>query len=311
MPNTLRVSIGIACCLGLPALPVAAGTPIYIGVLEGPQTDANQPNPPISSRRHVRIAFQREGSEWKPMDTAFGTPAALADVSHYYPPSVNWTVVFNGKAIGHISSRDPGALHWYADVGTQIITTAAAHVPVVRTGAGEFVYVINEATMRPLLLVSVPHYRDPQAWKPTTLTATERASAIAAFRAQVHSSERCDAPEQSPIHMVSYTDDKIHLIKAYRSNEGQVLFGEELKDSQANCGFFDDEHFFDYWFVIDHQQHVRYLDRQMTPMEAADIDNSGRSAWIFLTWRGAGQNGYKLFYGDDLRRVAAFDWNYH
>lgn len=312
MPNSRQLIAGIAgiTCWFWIQVSFAGSTPIYIGVLEGPQTDQAQPNPPLSSQVHVRVAFREEGSEWKPMDTDFGTPAALGDVSRHYPSSIYWTVVFHGKAIGRIRSHDPGVLHWYADIGTQVISTDKANVPVVRTGAEDFSYAGGTASMRPLLLVSVPDYRDPQRWASTALTHAEIAEAAAAFRERVPRSERCKAEEEGPIRMVPYGDDKIHVIKAYRDIDGEVLFGERLEDPQANCEFFDDDNFFDYWFAMDKHGHVRYLDSQMTPMEAADVDNSGKSAWIFFTSRGEDEDGYELFY-DDFNKVASFHWTYH
>ena len=110
--------------------------------------------------------------------------------------------------------------------------------------------------------------------------------------------------------MVPYSDEEVRFIKAYRSKNGEVIFGQRLDEARSRCGFFDDELFFDYWFVLKTDQNVRLLGSQMTPMDAADLDNSGKSEWIFQTSRGEDEDGYELFY-DDFSRKVSFHWTYH
>lgn len=244
------------------------------------------------------------------MKSDFETPDALVQADRYYPATVNWTVVFDGRQLGTITSRSPGQLHWYGDVGTQIITTKAANIPRIGVGASNFSYTHNRARTRPLLLVSAPNFKDPDDWKPTTLSATEKSLAIKAFRKQFPSLEQCDQPEEEPVRMVPYSDDEILFIKAYRSKDGEVIFGERFDETRSNCEFWNDEHFFDYWSVLKRNQTVRLLGSQMTPMDAADLDNSGKSEWIFQTSRGEDEDGYELFY-DDFSKKASFHWTYH
>lgn len=291
-----------------------ADTPVYVGFLEGPQTTAHGASSPISARTHVRIAFRKDGAVWKPMASNFDTPSALSLASRAYPGSVQWTVVFDGRTLGNLASQNPGELHWYADIGTHVLTTKAS--PAVRTGAADFVYGSGDkAKIRPLLLISgadtsASSQWDPQGWKPSSLSPEERRLAIAAFRSKVAKSERCDIPEQEPIRRVSYSDNAVVITKSYRDDIGEVLFGARLNDPKANCDFFDDKAFFDYWFVIGRQQRLRYLDSQMAPIDAADLDHSGYSAWLFFTSRNEDDDGYELFY-DDFKRKAQFQWSYH
>lgn len=89
-----------------------------------------------------------------------------------------------------------------------------------------------------------------------------------------------------------------------------VILGLSLDDKGANCGFFDDETFFDYWFVLRGSGSVKLLGSQMMPVDAVDLDNSGKSAWIFLTSRGEDDFGYELFY-EGFAKKASFSWAYH
>ena len=160
------------------------------------------------------------------------------------------------------------------------------------------------------MLVSAPNFKDPEGWKPTKLTNVEKAAAIRNFRIQLPSLEQCDKPEEQPIHLVPYRDDEVILVKAYRSRSGEVLFGQRLDDKRSNCWFFDDEHFFDYWFVMDAGQRIRSLGSEMIPIDAVDLDDDGHSEWVFQTARGEDEDGYALYFVDFTQR-AYFHWIYH
>jgi hypothetical protein len=297
----------IACALCWFAVKAAAEAPLYVGVLEN--VEAVNLSPAMSTI-HVRVAFQKNGADWIPMKGTFGTPEALSRADSYFPASVNWTIVFSGKSIGTIDSKNPGPPMGYGDVGTQSITTKPADIPLIKTGATDFYYGDSKVHTRPLILVSVPNFKDPDGWKPTTLTLAEKQLVVKNFRKKFPKMEQCKEPEEEPTYMVPYGDDEILLLKAYRSRSGEVLYGQRLDGKRSMCGFFDDETFFDYWFVLSADQRIKLLDSQMTPMDAADLDNTGKSAWVFHTSRGEDWDGYELFY-DDFTKRATFQWSYH
>lgn len=87
---------------------------------------------------HVRIAFKKQGAEWVAFPIDFNTLEALADSDKYYPATVSWTVVFNGKKVGAIESMNPGPLHGYGDVGTHTITAPTSLIPRITIGAADF-----------------------------------------------------------------------------------------------------------------------------------------------------------------------------
>jgi hypothetical protein len=310
MTSKLRSALSIVGICGVAlAAPVAmpAESPLYVGVLEDITPGHLSP---AMTGPHVRLAFAKQGASWAPFRTNIDTQEDLAGAGKSYPTGVTWTVVFDGRSLGAITSGSARRFDYYGDIGTLNITTPPASIPHIDSGADAFRYIDRPAQTRPLVLVSAANYRDPEHWKPTQLTAAERPAAIRAFRAQVPSSEQCDAPEQGPVHKISYQDHQVALLKAYRSRTGEVLFGEQLNDKRSNCDFFDDKTFFDYWFVMDAQQHIRLLGSGMAPMDAADLDADGRSEWMFLTNRGEDENGYLLFY-DDFGKSAYFRWTYH
>ena len=84
----------------------------------------------------------------------------------------------------------------------------------------------------------------------------------------------------------------------------------QLDADKSNCGFFDDEHFYSYWFAIRRNKDVHLLGSQLMPLDAADLDGSGRTEWVFQSSRGEDEDGYELFY-NDFAQHAYFHWTYH
>jgi len=308
-----RIS-SVALTLSLICAPISLSArespPLYIGVMEDALSEDHNLSPGMSSA-HVRIAFQKRGEAWVPMKTDFNTPEALSYADREYPRAVKWRVLFSGKQVGAITSKSVGPIQSYGDVGTQTITTNEADIPKIAIGASDFGYTGFTPRTRPLLLVSGQNFGDTEAWKRTTLSNDEREAAIKEFRKKIPSLEQCDTPEQeTPARMVAYEDDEILFIKAYRSRNGALLFGLKLNDARSKCEYFDDEHFFDYWFSQTANQQIRLLGSQMIPIDAADLDGSGHSVWIFHTSRGEDEDGYELFY-NDFTKKASFHWTYH
>ncbi len=296
------VFVLLALSLPVTAAQAASQSPLYVGVLEIAGASAQVP--------HVRVAFYKDGDRWMAMNTNVHTVAELERVNKTYPPQLDWSVVFDGKKIGNIASRLPERIGFYSDIGVETITTGRDRIPLVRTGAGDFYYQPGiPQKFRPLLLVSADNFRDPDGWKPAMLSAPEKAAGIKAFRKLVPASERCDRPEGN-MTKVAYPDSRVTVLKAYRSKNGDVLFGLYLHDPKANCGFFDDEIFYDYWFVAKPGSGPRNLGNQMQPMEAADLDNSGKSQWLFHTSRGDNWGGYAIYW-NNFSKHAEFSWNYH
>jgi hypothetical protein len=55
---------------------------------------------------------------------------------------------------------------------------------------------------------------------------------------------------------------------------------------------------------------MRAGDSGRNSQDAVDLDNNGKSEWIFMTSRGEDEDGYELFY-DDFSKKVSFSWTYH
>lgn len=282
-----------------------ADTPLYVGVIEQVGSPNTVDQDSIMSQPHVRVAFEKKDGNWMPTKASFSTQEELAND---FPKAVNWTVMFDGKQLGRIKSRIPSVYDFYGDAGIHLVTPGQ-EIPKVKTDTSDFANTAGPARFRPLLVASAPNFKDPDTWKRTSLSQEEQKRAVGAFRKILPLTEYCADPNQNA-EMIAYANDEIALLKAYRSKSGEILYGEKLKHSHSSCDYFDNPNYFDYWFVQATTGVVRMLDTEMTPIDAADLDNSGSSEWVFQTSRGEDEDGYELFY-DDFSKKVYFSWTYH
>lgn len=298
----------VAFILAVSATNAYSQTPLYVGVLE----NINDAWHPGDRKERVRVAFVKEGDKWLAMGHSPSSPAELASAASSFPETVKWFVVFDGRELGQIASKDLSPYQSYGDFGLQEITSPESAIPKIAADAGDFTYIsgVNHARTRPLLVVSTDNYKDPEKWKRTNLTDQEHKIAIDEFRKKVPQLEHCTEPDAEKPDMLPYSDNEIILIKAYRAKNGELLFGERLDDSRSGCGFFDDDNFYDYWFARTKDGDIHFLGTNMMPIDAADLDNDGSSAWVFHTSHGEDDDGYELFY-DDFSKMTTFDWFYH
>jgi hypothetical protein len=308
----MRVAtVTIALCFSLLSSVVIAAEPVhkplYVGVLENIDMPGDKS---LSATIHARVAFVKKDADWVAMDSNVLDQASLTTITSHYPKSVRWTVVFDGRNLGTVTSRNPDALQAYGDVGVQIITSPKKDIPQIKMFENNFYYTTQKALSRPLVLVSAPNFTDPDGWKPTSLSHSEMHRAIKAFRKHVPKAEHCDHPEEGPVLEVPYKDSFVNLIKAYRSNKGELVFGLVLDPSTNSCESFDDLNYYDYWFAITKSGVLRFLDTGLTPIDAVDLDRSGSSEWIFKSFSGEDTDGYELFY-DDFSKSAQFSWSWH
>jgi hypothetical protein len=293
----LTLAAAAAAALGVvPKSGYADSDPsIWVGILE--DVKGGDFLSPAMNSPHVRVAFHKTEGRWVAADQNL-------------PQTMQWTVNYDGKMLGLISSKRMDDYSAPGDRNIEAITTDSRAVPKVKAGAKSFTFLDIVPNSRPLILTSLPDVHDADNWKKNFLTGSEREVAIKAFRKLVPELERCDDPQKKPYYLVPYSNTDIVFLAAYRSKNGQLIQGMKLDGRKSDCQFFNDEHFFDYWFVLGPKGETRLLGSQMTPMEAIDLDNDGRSEWIFQTSRGSDEDGYELFY-DDLAQKTSFSWIYH
>ena len=139
---------------------------VMLGVLEDhPGVYTGDPN-----FWRVRALFEKKGSEWKAFPNPCRDVACLEALPKSYPKEVNWTITFDGRNLGQVTARTPPEFLSYDSVGYEEITTSGS-VPTVGKRSEENAGFLFAPAYRPLVAVSKPHFRDPDVWKPSRLSA--------------------------------------------------------------------------------------------------------------------------------------------
>ena len=219
---------------------------------------------------------------------------------------MNWTVSFDGKQVGHIVSRSPVSFDFYSTLGQQAIVGSIAP-PTIGKPSEDFSGFLGEPVYRPLVVVSEPNYRDPEAWKPTQLSSDTTTVVREAFRSRFPKVTNCSKQDIEHGKPWPYTDANIVVKRAYASNRQWSI--AEVALGEYECDGPSDEAFSSQWFVITPEQQVRFLGSSMWLVDAGDYDNDGKSELVFSI-DDYNRGGYKLFY-DDFSRSAKFEFSYH
>ena len=259
-----------------------------------------------SDSRRVRVLFQKTGDDWKAFPSECATQDCLKTIGSEYPPEMTWTIAFDGKNLGQITSRTPTAYGFYSDVGLQDITSAGP-IPTVGKKSAEVGGFLGVPVVRPLVANSEPYFKDPEAWKPTRLTTARVAALQQEFRKKFPNVTNCANPYENIQRPWQYRDQDIQLSKAYSSNKNWSL--APLRLDGWRCDGETGGAFIGQWFVINPEGHVSFLGQGMWLVDAGDYDNDGKSEIMFAIG-GYNRDGYELFY-DDFKKHVAFEFSYH
>jgi hypothetical protein len=265
------------------AMPTArAATDTYVGIVEDFIPYEHEDDPAHRST-HLRLAFIKDSSGWKPINGSLYPSVRMA-----------WHVAFDGRDLGTIQTQTPeGGIPAYGDRrGTLSIVTPVEDVPRVKRDERRIPTYVGTLQSQPLLAVSRPNTSDPDQWKPTQLTASERRRVLRKFRPVVPKMRLCDGAENQ-IALVKYKDREVEIIHAYRAKDGRVIAGAQLPD-RTGCQMYEDSVFYSYWYVLETDGTIRLFGDEMTPIDAADLDGDGESEWVFKGWKGCA-TGYRLY----------------
>jgi hypothetical protein len=302
-------------------------TKLFVGILEGTQYWINYNKIGLKLENYepsgeksitnkttaiVRVAFEKDGNQWVPMKSDI-TPNDFSNMDRYYPKEMSWAIIFDGKYMGKIRSRQ-NVIHSYGEIGSQEIYTEDKNsIPIIKTGASDFDYPNGYPNMRPLLLASANNFKDPEFWKPSLPSDGEKKIAISAFRNIEPTMARLyHYPSGEIVNTIAYSDDDVKLVKAYRSKVGTLLIGVQINGKLNNTEDMTPKEFLEHWFVIKKDQTVKPIGVNIHPIDAADLDNDGKSEWMFLgvDVESGEYYSYLLFY-DDFSKSAVYEIHTH
>lgn len=281
----------------------AAQSSVILGVLEeGPGDEYGHPN-----TRNVRVVFKKVGSEWQPYPCDCRDEVCLKSATSSYPREVTWTIAFDSKNLGQVTSRTPDGFSTYWRVGQQEIASKSP-VPTIGKRSAEFGGFLDAEVHRPLMAVSHPNFRDPDLWKPAVVAPEVLRAVRRQFRQKFPRLCRSKADETDLLSF-AYSDEDLKPAKSYSSGTGWDLVRVHL-DGAIACE--DTEAGFeipDAWFLVDSKGVARYLDSGMFLVDAGDYDADGKSELVFSIY-GYDRGGYRIYY-DNFKKSAEFKFGYH
>jgi hypothetical protein len=275
----------------------------FLGVLEDvPARDAQRPE-----FRAVRVLFQKNGDEWKPFRSDCRDADCIVATAAQYPRDMTWTIAFDGKNVGQITTQGAVEYKLSAGVGLQEITSASS-VPTIGKRSKNYSGFPEVEVYRPLVAVSEANFTDPEGWKPTKLSLEIIGALRLQFRSKFPNVSNCTDPDENALKPWLYRDDDIAIEKAYSSRKRWFVAAMKLAEYRCDGPIEGGGPFDVQWYVIDPSGTVRFLDTGLWLVDAGDYDRDGKSELLFAIDR-YDVGGYELFYAEFKKR-AIFQFGY-
>jgi hypothetical protein len=303
MRNTKQFLIAFSIFFSFGAL-VLAQSSVIVGVLEDGPGDSLG----AQHTRDVRVLFRKSGQGWNAYPSNCADQACLKAMTAAYPKEISWTIAFDGRNLGALSTRTPEEFGMYWRVGQQQIAPSQ-QVPTIGKRTKEFGGFLDAEVYRPLVAVSQPNFKDPDEWKAAQISAQKVLSSLRKkFRQGFPKLCKNPENEEERLKPYAYHDQDIQLVKSYHSVGGWGLArlhveATDCEDSEAGFGLADP------WYVVDPSGSVRYLGSGMLLVDAGDYDGDGKSELLFSI-EGQNLGGYRIYY-DNFKKSAEFRFNYH
>lgn len=257
---------------------------------------------------HVRAVFQKKGADWEAFPANCPDQQCLRTVPSQYPDEITWNITFDGRTLGKVKSRTPRSFSSYSYVGLQDIINTSA-IPSIGERSREFAGWPEKPVYRPLVAMTLPHFKDSESWKPQDLSNEDIQLLLRQFRKRFPRLCITSRQDETKLVPLSYRNRDVVVARAYSSKRGWTI--ARLRLSKAiECG--DTGRGWemnDQWFALSPEKNAQYLDDGIVLVDTGDYDGSGKDALVFAIDR-YNEGGYELFY-DDFQKHAVFSFTYH
>ena len=245
----------------------------------------------------VRVAFKKDAGLWRSFPTDFSPPDSGRSS---YPAALSWTICFDGRNRGSISSSLPERIEYYKDIGIHYIDILDK-VPMIGKPGMDFAGWIGKPVYRPLVVCTSPNCADPEKWKPYRPTTGDISKVLGSVDSNVIKTVH-------PVRRETY-----QVRKSFASRSEKLICVSFVSRAAASGDTLDgpgddSDNNSLAWFVLRNGS-CQYLRSDMLLLDAGDYDNDGKSEVVFK-FEEYDRDGYVLYY-DDFRGKAEFGWIYH
>jgi hypothetical protein len=267
-----------------------------VGALEMPQCkEGTEPD--------VRALFARNQAGWQPMTSAASSAA-------YLTSTMQWSVGFDGRALGSLVTEDPGfrsPYGWTYPRDRILSIVPGQKVPGIVNRGKSFTGWCHTPSTRPLVVVSRGGVADPDTWKPVTPSPAVVSRLFAEFKLRNGKAFLCKDPHSDSGVGFPYQAGDISPSKAYRSKAGAYLITLALKERSDACAHLQGNGWNTQTFLV--SGGVSYVGEDIELVDAGDYDGDGVSELVF--WHsGHGQDGY-IMVEPASGRHWDYLWAYH
>src|SRR4051812_2821920 len=210
-------SIASSLLLLLVCTPIMRGQELVVGILED--------IPQMGSAAHIRAirpAFIKESGQWKYFRCkGYVVTACGEKTSHNLPSNLTWTIAFDGKSIGQITTKTYSVDAEWKE-GLQL--AVGREIPSIGKPSHQYDGWLGGPVLRPLVVISTPNAGDPDRWKPATLPLSLQKRVRVAFRGMYPKVHHCGEDDAGSTNSPwLYKDSEIKITKAYSSTDVRYL----------------------------------------------------------------------------------------
>lgn len=274
---------------------VVAAAEVLIGVLEHPQCKRER-------TRAVRVLFARESSGW----TSLAGEHPVGQAS--FPTT--WTVAFDGRSLGRVTTRDPGwrSEHPWTYPRDRLLNLVGG-APAMPNQDQRFGGWCEAPADRPLVVVSKANVADPAGWKRRAASPDVRTQVFPSFKAKAGRQVTCPGGSERVVEL-NYSARDLSVLAVYMDGQGRRLVAVSLDPGLNTCDGPAESAWWPNWFMIPPESgQPVFLGEGLWLVDAGDYDRDGRSEVLFW-FSGYNRDGYVLL-TDALATRVEYLWNYH
>jgi hypothetical protein len=269
---------------------MAQAAPQLVGVLDQPPCVDSAP-------MAVLPLFVRHDDGWISVASR-ATPLQLTDT--------RWDVVLDGKSLGWLATSRPNARPGHDGHFVVLPLRPRRIAPRVANHGAAFSTWCADRTVRPLIVLSQPHYADPERWRPFRPDASARHALFLLLQASLDSVLRCANTSSTPVPW-HFSSADIAYGPSYADRSGRKLITAGLDQRLNHCDGPAEPEWAPRVFLLGRDTVL--LGNELELVDAGDYAASGEDALLF--WHsGYNEDGYTLFY-DQFRKRVDYWWHYH